>query len=73
MVQLESQELDNTFSLKKLTNQTLHFDRLKSGQILNKQLQSNDDNVEREIMTDEIETEDVHNQFPEDIGTDYWK
>jgi hypothetical protein len=29
--------------------------------------------VDKEINTDDIEKADVCNQFPEDIGTDYWK
>ena len=59
--------------MKPQTKADLYFDKLKTNQIFNIQIQSNDDNVERENMTDEIWTNDVFNQFPEDVGFNYWK
>ncbi len=73
MVWLETQEFDNQFNLKPQTPHDLYFDKLKKANIKNMQIQSNEGNVDWEINTDDIDTKDTFNQFPEDVGTDYWK
>ena len=37
------------------------------------QIQSNGDNLDREVNTEDITTNDVFQQFPEDVGINYWK
>lgn len=73
ILHLDTQEFDNCFSLQPQTPNDLYFDKLKTHQIQSVPVQSNDDNVDREIGTDEIETAEAFNQYPEDVGTNYWK
>lgn len=61
MIRLETFELENQFCLKPQTKADLFFDKLKSNQIYNIQVQSNDDNIEKETLTDEIRTADTFN------------
>lgn len=36
-------------------------------------IQSNGDNLDREVNTEEIRMDDAFQQFPDDVGVNYWK
>jgi len=51
----------------------VYYEKLQAQKIKNCQIQSNEDNLERGVNTDEIETADAFNHFPEDRSVDYFK
>lgn len=67
IVQIDFEEFDNQLNIKPQTKQDLYFNRLQTFQIQNEMIQSNDNNVEKEIQTEEIEEDDEQCQFPQDF------
>lgn len=67
LVQLEFEEFDNQLNLKPQTAHDQYFNKLQTFKIHNEMIQSNDDNIERDIQTDEIEQTTLAMQCPEDL------
>lgn len=67
LVQIECEEYDNQLNLKPQNAQDQYFNKLQTFKIQNEMIQSNDDNVNRDIQTDEIEEKTLAMQCPEDL------
>ena len=67
IIQIEFEEYDNQLNLKSQTAQDLYFNKLQTFKIQNEMIQTNDDNIERDIQTDPIDEKIVQAQVPEDL------
>ena len=55
IIEIEFEEYDNQLNLKPQTSQDLYFNKLQTFKIHNEMIQTNEDNVERDIQTDAVE------------------
>ncbi len=67
IVQIETEEYDNQLNIKPQTAQDLYFNKLQTFKIQNEMIQTNEDNISRDVQTDAIEEKQVQAQAPEDL------
>jgi hypothetical protein len=67
LIEIEYEEYHNQLNLKPQNAQDMYFNKLQTHKIHNEMVQSNDDNIDRDVQTDAIEETDVACQAPEDL------
>lgn len=59
------------FELVPQTKLDRYFDRLQTGSLKTAFISTKDDNVDRDIQTDDLGMTDKHNQYPDDVYQSY--
>jgi hypothetical protein len=67
LIEIEYEEYHNQLNLKPQNAQDMYFNKLQTHKIHNEMIQSNDDNINRDVQTDAIEETEVACQAPEDL------
>jgi hypothetical protein len=67
LIEIECEEYHNQLNLKPQNAQDMYFNKLQTHKIHNEMVQSNDDNINRDVQTDPIEETEVACQAPEDL------
>lgn len=73
IIELEHEEFNNMLEINSVSKQDLFFKKLHAGLLKNTVVDGRDKDIERDIQTDDIITENKQNQWPEDVNHNYAK
>ena len=70
-IQLSEEEHFNLFELVPQTKLDRYFDKLQTGSLKTAFISTKDDNVDRDIQTEDLGMTEKYNQYPDDVYQSY--